>query len=94
MVFVGLVGLGWVAARRSGHVAIERGYWLLALCSGVAIVTLIITPIDVLGLTPHKIRYLWIIGAFATYLLVMSLLCVLRADVRQKARRAVSPWWA
>ncbi len=38
-----------------------------------------------LGLTPHKIRYLWIIGAFATYLLVMSLLCVLRADARRGA---------
>ena len=71
VVALGLAG----GARRSGHVAVERGYWLLALCSGVAIVTLIITPIDVLGLTPHKIRYLWVIGAFATYLLVMSILC-------------------
>ena len=85
VLFVAVVALGWVAARRSGHVAIERGYWLLAMCSGVAMVTLIITPIDVLGLTPHKIRYLWIIGAFATYLLVLSLLCVLRADARRGA---------
>ncbi len=85
VVFVAIVALGWSAARRTGHVAVERGYWLLALVSGVAIVTLVITPIDVLGLTPHKIRYLWIIGAFATYLLVMSVLCVLRAEARRAA---------
>jgi len=85
VLFVAVVALGWGAARRSGHVAIERGYWLLALCSGVAMVTLIITPIDVLGLTPHKIRYLWVIGAFATYLLVLSILSVLRADARRGA---------
>lgn len=85
VLFVAVVALGWGAARRSGHVAIERGYWLLALCSGVAMVTLIVTPIDVLGLTPHKIRYLWVIGAFATYLLVLSILSVLRADARRGA---------
>ena len=77
---------GGPAQRTRRH---RAGYWLLALCSGVAMVTLIITPIDVLGLTPHKIRYLWIIGAFATYLLVLSLLCVLRADdVPRCGRRA------
>ena len=84
-VFVAVVVLGWIAARRTGHVAVERGYWLLTLCSGVAIATLIITPIDVLGLTPHKIRYLWIIGAFATYLVVLSVLCVLRDEARRIA---------
>jgi hypothetical protein len=85
VVWGALVTAGWWVARRQGAQAVERGYWVLALCSVVAIATLVITPIDILGLTPHKIRYLWMIGAFSTYLLIMSALWLLKESPRHVA---------
>ncbi len=84
-IWTALMVAGWWVARRRGAVSVERGYWVLALCSVVAIATLVITPIDILGLTPHKIRYLWMIGAFSTYLLIMSGLWLLTASQRRVA---------
>ncbi|MFL6206207.1 MAG: hypothetical protein ACJ739_12750 [Acidimicrobiales bacterium] len=88
---VGVVVVGWlVARRRPASRAVAQGYWVLALCAAVALVTLVITPIDVIGLTPHKIRYLWIIGAFATFLLLLTILSLLRPKARRVALVAVT----
>lgn len=85
-----LVGLGWWAAHRHGARSLVCGYWVLAMCSAVAFATIVITPLDWLGLSPHKVRYLWVIGAFATYLLVMTGLTVLRERPRRIALGALT----
>jgi hypothetical protein len=89
-ILVAVFAIGWVVARRRGPVAVERGYWVLALCGAVALATLVITPIDVIGLTPHKIRYLWIIGAFGTYLLLLTLVGALGSRGRRIALAGVT----
>jgi hypothetical protein len=89
-ILVAVVAVGWVVARRRGPRAVEQGYWVLALCGAVALATLVITPIDVIGLTPHKIRYLWIIGAFGTYLLLLTLLGALGSQGRRIALTVVT----
>jgi CDP-diglyceride synthetase len=72
VILVVVVALAWRRVRRVGSRPIEAGFHVLAVVAAVATVTVIITPVDILGLSPHKVRWLWVIGAFATYLLVMA----------------------
>jgi len=58
--------------------------------AAVAALTVIVMPIDVLGLSPHKVRWLWVIGAFMTYMLIMALLVGLRDDERRWTLGALS----
>lgn len=74
IVMVALLVLAWRIARRAGAHHVVAGFATLAAALIVASTTIIITPIDILGLSPHKVRWLWVIGAFATYMLVMALL--------------------
>ena len=74
IILVVLVALAWRRVRRVGSRQLDAGFLTLAVVAVVATITVIITPIDVLGLSPHKLRWLWVIGAFATYLLVMAVL--------------------
>jgi len=69
-----VVAFAWRRVRRVGSRQLDAGFLTLAVVGFVATVTVIITPIDVLGLSAHKIRWLWVIGAFATYLLAMAVL--------------------
>ena len=69
-----VVAFAWRRVRRVGSRQLDAGFLTLAVVAIVATATVIITPIDVLGLSPHKVRWLWVIGAFATYLLVMAVL--------------------
>ncbi len=80
-----LVAVAWRRVRRLGSHQLDAGFQTLAAASAIAVVTVIITPIDVLGLSPHKVRWLWVIGAFMTYLLVMALLAGLGEQQRRRS---------
>jgi CDP-diglyceride synthetase len=84
VILVIVVALAWRRVRRVGSSEIEAGFHVLAVVAVIATVTVIITPIDVLGLSPHKVRWLWVVGAFATYLLVMAVIAGL--DERRRDR--------
>jgi hypothetical protein len=85
LVLVALVGLSWRRVSRAGSKQLVAGFQTLAVAGAVAAVTVIITPIDVLGLSPHKVRWLWVVGAFATYLLIMAVLVGLGDLGRRRA---------
>jgi hypothetical protein len=82
VILVVLVALAWRRVRRVGSSRLDAGFRVLAVAGAVATVTVIITPIDTLGLSPHKVRWLWVIGAFATYMLVMAVVAGLRDERR------------
>lgn len=82
---VGLILLGWWSARSSGPAYVVAGYRTLAVALTTAAITLVITPIDVLGLSAHKARWLWVIAAFTTCLLVLALLGRLGEEHRRVA---------
>jgi hypothetical protein len=90
VVLVVLVALGWRRVVRAGSSQLHAGFQTLAVATAVAAVTVVITPIDVLGLSPHKVRWLWVVGAFATYLLVMAVLVGLAAATRRRALAGVA----
>lgn len=81
--FVVVIGVAWWAVRRVGERRVLAAHATLAAAMVIATVTVIITPIDIIGLSPHKLRWLWVIGAFSTLVLAMSLLAVLD-DVRRR----------
>ncbi len=89
VILAGLIGLGWWAVRRSAETYLVPGFWTLAVAMTTGLITLVITPIDILGLSPHKARWLWVFGAFATYMLVMAVLASLHERHRQWALGAV-----
>lgn len=74
VVMVALLVLAWRLARRAEAEHVVAGFATLTAALVVAAATIIITPIDILGLSPHKVRWLWVIGAFTTYMLVMAAL--------------------
>ena len=80
-----LLAVGWYVARRAGARHVVAGYRTLAAALVVAVATVVVTPIDILGLSPHKVRWLWVIGAFATLMLVMALLAALDGVARRRA---------
>jgi hypothetical protein len=84
-VLVGLVGLVFVHARRCGDTVVSAAATVFAVALTVALATVVITPIDVLGLSPHKFRWLWPLGAFGMMVLAVALVRLvppLRADRR------------
>ena len=85
LVVATVVALAWRHARRQGERLLEAGFVTLAVAASVAVVTVIITPVDILGLSPHKVRWLWVIGAFATYLLIMVVIAGLGGRNRSRA---------
>jgi hypothetical protein len=80
-----LVALGWRRVARAGSTQLIAGYQTLAVAAAVAAVTESITPVDLLGLSPHKVRWLWVVGAFMTYLLIMAVLVGLGDIARRRA---------
>jgi CDP-diglyceride synthetase len=85
LVLVVVVALAWRRVRRVGSSRLHAGFQVLAVVGAIATVTVIITPIDILGLSPHKVRWLWVIGAFATYLLVMAVIAGLDEHRRHRS---------
>ena len=49
-----LIVLGWRAVRRSDEKYLVPGFWTLTVALTTGLITMIITPIDILGLSPHK----------------------------------------
>ena len=84
IILVALIAIGWRAVRRSDERYLVPGYWTLAVALATGAITLVITPIDILGLSPHKARWLWVVGAFATYMLLMAVLASLHERNRQR----------
>lgn len=73
LLLVGLLtGAAVLAWRRSDPVAFA-GAVVVLVALAVATITTVITPIDRLGLSPHKLRWLWPIGVLATVVLVVGL---------------------
>ncbi len=89
VVMCALLGVAWWAARRMGNDHVVAGFHTLAVLLVLAVVTVVITPIDVLGLSPHKLRWLWVVGAFATLMLALAVLHVMHESMRPKAVAAL-----
>ena len=87
VVVIALIALAWWTVRRSDEQYLVPAFWTLAVALTTGFVTLVITPIDILGLSPHKARWLWVFGAFTTYLLVMAVLTTLTAQHRRRGAR-------
>lgn len=87
---IAVLAVCWHVARRAGHRHVTTGFGVLAAALVVAALTVIVTPIDVLGLSPHKVRWLWVIGAFATYMIAMALLAGWSTAHRRQALAAIA----
>lgn len=69
-----VIGVAWWSVRRRRLAVVDAGFITVAASLAVATVTLIITPVDVLGLSPHKVRWIWVVGAFLTMMLILAAL--------------------
>jgi hypothetical protein len=58
-----VVGIGWWTSRQ-GDPTTPRGVAVFLVTVGVGMFSAAITPIDIIGLSPHKLRWLWPAGAF------------------------------
>ncbi len=91
LVVFGLVA--WRSRRRPEFVAAV----VTAIALAVAAATLAVEPIGVLGLTPHQMRWLWSIGAFLGFVIVLELCSLIGghlADARLPRRGALSASFA
>ena len=81
--------LGWIVrdGHRHGERAAVVGAGLVGAALASAWVTVLILPVDVLGLTPHKVRFLWAVAAFMVIVIVTHAAAVF-------ARRRRTTWWA
>jgi hypothetical protein len=84
LIVAALIGGTWWLAWRRGAATLTAGFQTLGLLLFLAVGTVVITPIDVLGLSPHKLRWLWVVAAFASLLIVLSILEVL-GEARRRA---------
>lgn len=89
VVMVLVLSAAWWAARTAGARQVDYGFWVLTLAMSMAVITVLVVPIDILGLSPHKVRYLWVIGAYATLMIVMAALAWCSAEQRRIGLGAV-----
>ena len=87
VVVVAIVALAWRQMRSVENLEVVAAFRTLTVAAAVAFVTLVITPIDILGLSPHKVRWIWVIGIFLSY---SVLLAVLAAAPKQWCRLGVN----
>ena len=80
-----ILGVAALGMRRLGDRITTAGVAVIAVAGALAVYTAAITPIDVFGLSPHKVRWLWSLGAFIAAVLLDA---ILRASER------VRPWVA
>jgi hypothetical protein len=74
VVVVAIVAVAWRQMRRVENREVLAAFRTLTMASAVAFVTLVITPIDILGISPHKVRWIWVIGIFLTYSVLLAVL--------------------
>ena len=87
VVVVAIVALAWRQMRSVENLEVVAAFRTLTVAAAVAFVTLVITPIDILGISPHKVRWIWVIGIFLSY---SVLLAVLAAAPKQWCRLGVN----
>lgn len=87
IVVVAIVALAWRQMRRVQNLEVLAAFRTLTMAAAVAFATLVITPIDILGISPHKVRWIWVIAIFLTYSL---LLATLAAVPKRWCRRGVN----
>ncbi len=97
---LGIVGLvvlaavliaAFVLARRNGDDVTPPGVVLIGVALLAALFTAAITPVDpVFGIVPHKVRWLWALGAFIAAVIVGALL---RAAERRSTVTATRASW-
>jgi hypothetical protein len=81
LVAAAAVGACWWWARRHHDHVVASAVVVIAAVTLVATLTVVITPIDRLGLSPHKLRWLWPIAVFLGLVLVLT---VARAVERRR----------
>lgn len=74
VVVVAIVAAAWRQMRRLENLEVVAAFRTLTMAAVVAFVTLVITPIDILGTSPHKVRWIWVIGIFLSYAVLLALL--------------------
>jgi hypothetical protein len=74
VVIVAIVAMAWRQMRRVENLEVVAAFRTLTMAAAVAFVTLVITPIDILGISPHKVRWIWVIGIFLTYSVLLAAL--------------------
>jgi hypothetical protein len=84
-----IVATAWWWARRSNDPSLTAGFQTLAVAAAVATVTAIITPVDILGLSPHKLRWLWVVAAFSTLMILLAAISALNDRRRPVGLTAV-----
>jgi hypothetical protein len=82
-VMVLALGAAWWWGRINNDEVIKSSALLVGVVTSIATVTVIITPIDRLGLSPHKIRWLWPLAAFVAMVLTLAALRALRRSSDQ-----------
>ncbi|WP_395154398.1 hypothetical protein [Ilumatobacter sp.] len=73
-VVAAVVAVAWRQMRGVENREVVAAFRTLMMASAVAFVTLVITPIDILGISPHKVRWIWVIGIFLTYTVLLAAL--------------------
>lgn len=90
--FGALLGAVAVIARRHGDTVLIAGVILVGVTTIVATATASITPIDLFGVVPHKVRWFWAVGALSGVILLVAMVRAIRR--RSPDRAAASTWLA
>ncbi|HEY4333284.1 MAG TPA: hypothetical protein VGM78_11965 [Ilumatobacteraceae bacterium] len=80
-----LAFLAWKAWRRAAR-ADFTALVITSLALVVALATLVTMPIGILGLTPHQMRWMWSIGAFTVFVVLINATAITTAAQRVEAR--------
>lgn len=81
-----LVAVAALALRRRDPVVVAGGVLAMVIVAG-AVVSAAGLPVDAFGFSPHRVRWLWVIGAFVTSVLLVA---ALRLGVVANRRDAVA----
>src|SRR5690606_24317588 len=60
-----LAGLGWWAWRRRDRVVVTLAA-LATIAIVACVVSMVLSPVNAIGLSPHQLRWLWPVGAMVT----------------------------
>jgi hypothetical protein len=84
LLFAVLGALCWWAWRRRDRVAVVATT-MAAIVVVLALGSITIMPIGPLGLTPHQMRWLWSIGAFSLFAVMVALVAAITPERRRTA---------
>jgi hypothetical protein len=78
-----------VLTRRAGQSFTTYGALVAALAATVGLISVAITPVDLFGVSPHRLRWVWALGAFV---LAVALAAVLNLVAARFARTGPAVW--